>query len=83
MSIYKDSKEKLADDEFSFDAGFKIPESKVLLEDITDILQKEHKFETSEREKNGQSNKKVQKRGGTVCCCYEPNCRIGPFVEKR
>ncbi|MHC5536711.1 hypothetical protein ACYOEI_00370 [Singulisphaera rosea] len=67
----------------TFDAGFKLPDTKSILERLEvaakDELRREHKEEMEKEEKAG---KKRQKRGGSVCCCEDPHCRIGPFIEK-
>jgi hypothetical protein len=74
---------KQDDDQNSFDVGFRLPDTKQTISNLTLALQKEHKLETEELEKAGQGNKKKQRRGGSICCCEDPNCRIGPFIEKR
>lgn len=75
------------DEKNDFDVGFKIPNTKGLMQKLDDsyisTLQNEHKQEEEEDKKKGDKAKKRQKpRGGTICCCHAPGCRIGPFVEK-
>jgi hypothetical protein len=81
--IYK-QKDPIED---SFDAGFKIPDTKSILQRLEtsskDILRQEHKEEMSEEEKPGKQKKRQKPKGGSVCCCEDPNCRIGPFIEKQ
>lgn len=78
----KDNEEKPADD---FDCGFKIPETKSLLQrmesSFKNVLQQEHEEQTKEDDKKGVK-KKQKPRGGTICMCGHPPCGIGPFIEK-
>jgi hypothetical protein len=75
------------DEDDSFDAGFKIPDTKSILEKLPDRAeiqadhQKQMEEEDEKEKKGGKKPKKRQKRGGTCCFCGVPNCRIGPFVE--
>lgn len=69
--------------ENDFDCGFKIPDTKSVLSSLTEQLQKDHQAQSEEEEKNGTKNKRQQKRGGTICMCEEPNCRIGPMIERK
>lgn len=79
----KDNEEK-SDDEF--DCGFKIPDTKSLLQRLDssfkEVLQQEHKEQTKEDDKNGVK-KKQKPKGGTICMCESPGCSIGPFIEKQ
>jgi hypothetical protein len=70
------------DDDNSFDAGFKIPETKSVLAGLQDQLRGQHQEEMDEEDKKKGKNKKRQKRpGGEICCCGNPFCRIGPFNQ--
>lgn len=73
-------------DEDESDVDFEIPDTKSILERLEraekDELRREHKEEMEKEEKTGQGNKKRQRRGGSICRCEDPNCRIGPFIEK-
>lgn len=67
----------------TFDAGFTIPDTKGVLASLTQELKNKHEEETEELEKQGRSPKKRQVKAGTVCCCGDINCRIGPMVEMK
>lgn len=77
---------KNGEEENPFDAGFKIPSVKSVLGKLDTAIQtkeqiaKEHQ---EENEKQGKAKKPKQKRGGVICCCEDPNCRIGPMMEKQ
>lgn len=69
-----------------FSLGYKIPDigqiqatlDKAIKE--KDALQKEHQ-EINGKEEQGKV-KKPQRRGGSVCVCEDPGCRIGPMMER-
>lgn len=81
-----DYKKKGEDEDNGFDVGFKVPDTKSLLEKLTtsintkEQIAKEHQ---EENEKQGKNKKPKQKRGGLVCFCEDPSCGIGPMVEKQ
>jgi hypothetical protein len=72
------------EDDNGFDVGFKLPDTRSILERLEvaekEELRREHKEEMEKEEKSGQ--KKRQKRSGAICCCEDPHCRIGPFIER-
>jgi hypothetical protein len=82
---YKPTEQKEEAD--AFDVGFTLPDTTSILQRLEvaekEELRREHKEEMEMDEKNGQATKKRQRQGGTVCCCEDPNCRIGPFIEKQ
>jgi len=71
--IFKDPKEN--DDDF--DAGFKIPDTKSIMQRL---LYSEHQEETEEDKKQGKKPKQKPKKS-SICMCGSPACGIGPFVE--
>lgn len=81
-NLYKEKKQDSDDNDF--DVGFKIPDTKNLLERLKaeslSILKQEHKEEMEEEKKQGKPKKSRQ--GGTICCCGESHCSIGPMVSK-
>lgn len=85
---FRDGDDKDKDkDENNFDAGFTIPTTKPIVDELEEAfkleLQREHREETEELEKEGKNNKKArQRQGGIICCCGAPGCGIGPMVEK-
>lgn len=70
--------EKEKDDEIE-GSGIVIPETKSVSDALMGAVQQAHKEETEEDEKQGKPKK--QKRGGSICFCMDPNCRIGEFIE--
>ena len=81
---FKDLDQEQEDD--GFDVGFQLPDTQSLLQRLESAekneLRREHREAMEEEEKQGKP-KKRQRRGGTVCMCEDPNCRIGPFLEKQ
>lgn len=77
-------KEKDKEEEDTFDAGFKIPDTKSTIAALKQALRTEHQQLTEEEEKQGKGQKenRRQRQGGAICCCGDTNCRIGPFTER-
>lgn len=44
-------------------------------------LQEEHQKENDKDSKGKGKKKQKRRRGGVICCCEDPNCRIGPMME--
>lgn len=82
QQIKKEEKQKEASDDF--DAGFKVPDTKNLVNELDSLymeaLREEHKEEMEEADKKGQAKK--QRRGGLICCCGAPGCSIGPMEQR-
>ncbi len=73
----------------SFDSGIVLPDTKSVLSDLEKAflseLQREHREETKQEDKEGKSSTKKrreQKRGGIICMCMAEGCGIGPMIEK-
>ena len=72
------------DEENDFTAGFKIPETKSVLDDANKFIREQHQEdmkELEEAEKKGQA-KRQKPKPGVICFCLEPSCRIGGFIER-
>lgn len=59
----------------NFTAEFKIPDTKSVVDNLRQELQKAHKIEM----KNVKEKYKPQI--DTICCCGDKRCSIGPFTE--
>lgn len=76
--IFKEQKEE----ENSFDAGFKLPETKSIQQRLMATNHQLQREDEEEKEKQGKPQKKRQKPKKTsICFCGHPTCTIGPFVE--
>ena len=71
-----------------FSAGFKIPETKSVLEKLPDrnAIQADHQRQMEEedekeKKKNGKPKKRQRRPKTSICFCGNPHCGIGPFVE--
>lgn len=80
-----EQKFKKPEEEDNFDAGFKIPDTKSALAGLSNALYNEHRQIEEEEEKQGtdKAKKRQKPKGGTICVCGHPSCRIGGFVEKQ
>lgn len=78
MTGQRFNKEKQEEDN-SFDAGFKIPETKGVLSNLKSAARLAHMQEQEEDEKAGKPKKKRPRR--SICYCEDPSCGIGPFIE--
>lgn len=85
-----DQKQKKDEQEETTSPGldYEIPDTQGIVGELDSAfkeeLKREHQEETEEdekKEKAGKPVKRKQKRGGTICCCGAPMCRIGPFVQ--
>lgn len=45
-------------------------------------LQEEHQKENDKDSKGKGKKKQKRKRGGEICCCENPNCFIGPMIQR-
>lgn len=76
---FKQRGEDEDDGENPFGAGYKLPETKNVTDNLADALRSLHKEEQEEDEKAGKPKKKRPKR--QICFCGDPSCGIGPFKE--
>lgn len=69
---------------------FEIPKASNILEKLDkqiqtrEELQREHQSQEEKEEeevKKGKRKPRQKPKGGTICFCGNPNCRIGEFVE--
>ena len=63
-------------EEEDFSTGFQIPRSRSA-DSLREALQAQHQEETEQDAKQGKPQ--GQRRGGQVCICDDPGCRIGPM----
>ena len=78
--IYKQPKDETVEEDNEFSAGFELPQTKGVLDSLTEALQQEHMEEEEEDKKQGKPKK--QRSGGVICCCHREGCGIGPFEER-
>lgn len=88
MSEQKQKRFGEDDDGNDFSVGFKIPETKSVLEKLPDrsAIQADHQKQMEEedekeKKKTGKPKKRQRRPKTSICFCGCPTCGIGPFVE--
>lgn len=89
MTRFKDYENKEKDEETG-GLDFEIPKASTILDKLDkqiqtrEDIQREHQAQDEKEEeevKKGKRKPRQKPKGGTICFCGNPHCRIGEFVE--